>query len=202
MTTPVQPVTLEQIRHDWTSFTILSDKTSFAYCSMSGGNAAAIITAKALRQIDPRLPIVMARYADSRTGVRACALLQKTISLWLDSPLLLQEHQDNMSADLYGTILSVTTLHAHHAVVTADVWLTRTGGDPVHTYVYGDGVEATQLPYAWLEQQCPGSVQRLKIAAGLELTGQALHNYVFAAPTPEEDIILPDSLCSTLVASA
>lgn len=193
----VQPLTFDQIQHDWVAFTRhTSSYGDVGWRVVTRDNSAVFITDAALAALDTALPAALT-YHDKWQNERACEFLQYTLTLWLTPQAFLPV--PNEPHLRLARIESVQTVREDAALVSAEFWgLKQSIVVPGRSYVLSVGTIDDELSFTWLETHYPGSVQRLKTAAGLELTGRMLHDYVFTGPAPVVSIALPEQLATDM----
>lgn len=158
-----------------------------------GDSQAHVVTQVMLDTIDPRLPEVMQYYCENYSPTVAAQLLNKTLQLWHTTSVV-RYVTDPMYGQTVEWLVAVLMFAANDVCVAIDQWVLIDTDVPGSTFVVNSIRKSPAMSYVELEAQYPGSVQRLRVAAELDLQGPALHAYVFTTPEPRVVVALPEQL--------
>lgn len=196
-------LSFDSIKANWCAIAVSPHNRRQFLIMLAGATEYMLVDTVDLEAVDQVLPDVMRHYAELQLADRACQLLQKTLAYWEHNLVLPVEAVANTYRTTYcARVQEVLHWDAATVTVLAEQWDIWHHAQSSRDLVIWYDTQPCILTNACLEQQCKGSVQRLHLAAGLDLVGQTLHGYVFTALTPVASPPLPDALCSTLVASA
>lgn len=194
------PLTLDQLCHDWIGFDCEVDAgtvdkpprlVTLAYWTHHSPQPGCLTEAE-LTALDQDLPELAMRYSRSHDPMTACNLLKATLCLWDNPPALVlsgEMHAETSSVNWVTQVNQVDAANAKLRIDRCHIQPQGAAGRPIVTRIT---TEEITLQRAWLEQHTPGSMHRLRIAAGLALTWPALHAYVFTEPEPTVSMALPD----------
>lgn len=192
-------VTLDQIRHHWLGFsTAAKHPTAGFMVHIDRYSAPTFVAATHLAALDSLLPDVMTACAAKVGPTRSCWLLQQTLLAW-NTPLAVSPYLQEDQRKRLVQLISISHLGNNAAHVVADRWRLDTSVVPGRAVVVDVDSSGILLAYDWLEQHFPGSVQRLRLAVDLELSGRMLHDYVLPAPVLTVDVTLPETLSWALL---